>query len=223
MESEVVVKAVWSCYQEEPTAFKEHMLHDPGAYCQTGIAAKLTGRVKRPEAIEEWELDEVIKKIETEEGVPAVTAEPRKAVEARKEAVDTNLLSFLRKRLIRVSEELADIARLLPEETQEALAPTKAEKGEVKAVVAESPVGLFFKNHLRGFHSVLAGLEACNKDICHNGLTLPRAVQRTIKRLENLKGDLEQSNLSADDKNSLKTRFDLYLKRAQALPQEAGP
>jgi tetrahydromethanopterin S-methyltransferase subunit A len=223
MDSEVVVKAVWSCYQEEPTAFKEHMLHDPGVYCQTGIATKLTGRVKRPEAIEEWELDEVIKKIETEEGVPAVTAEAGKAVEARKEAVDTNLLSFLRKRLIRVSEELADIAKLLPEEAKEALAPTKAKKGEVRVAVKESPAGLFFKNRLRGFHSVLAGLEACNEDICHNGLTLPRAVQRTIKRLENLKGDPEQANLSAEDKNSLMTRLDLYLKRAQALPQEAGP
>jgi tetrahydromethanopterin S-methyltransferase subunit A len=224
MDSEAVAKAVWSCYQEEPTAFKEHMLHDAGAYCQTGIATKLTGRVKRPEAIEEWELDEVIKKIETEEVEVAVTEGTGNAMVEKGEAVETKLLSFLRKRLIRVSEELADIARLLPEAAEEAMVPApEVEKVEVKAAVEESPVGLFFKNHLRGFHSVLAGLEACNEDICHNGLTLPRAVQRTIKRLENLKVDLEQSNLSAEDKNSLMTRLDLYLKRAQALPQEAGP
>jgi tetrahydromethanopterin S-methyltransferase subunit A len=126
MDSKAVAKAVWSCYQEEPTAFKERMLHDPGAYCQTGIATTLTGRVAHPEAVEEWELDEVIKRIEAEEGEAGVTAIAGKAVGEKKEevkgVVDTSLLSSLRKRLIRVSEELADIARLLPEEAERALA-----------------------------------------------------------------------------------------------------
>jgi hypothetical protein len=36
-------------------------------------------------------------------------------------------------------------------------------------------------------------------------------------------GDLEQASLSDEERNSLMTRLDLYLKRAQALPQEEGP
>ncbi len=227
MDSEVVAKAVWSCYQEEPTAFKEHMLHDPGAYCQTGIATKLTGSVKHPETVEDWELDEIIQKIEAEEGEGAVTAEVGKAVvekEEVKEAAETNLFSFLKKRLIRVSEELADIAKLLPEEAEETLAPAPAVKEiEVKAAAEKSPAVVPFENHLRIFHSALAGLEACNEDICREGQTLPLAVRRTIKRLRKLKSDLEQTTLSDEEKNSLMARLDLYVKRAQALPQETGP
>jgi tetrahydromethanopterin S-methyltransferase subunit A len=228
MDSEVVTKAVWSCYQEEPTAFKEQMLHDPGAYCQTGIATRLTGRVAHPEAVEEWEIDDVIKKIEAEGEEMPVTAVGGKAGVERgeevKKAMDTSLLSFLRKRLIRVSEELADIARLLPEEAEGALAPIpKVEEGEAKVAVEESPAVVSFKNQMRGFHSVLAGLEACNQDICSEGKTLPLTVGRTIKRLEKMKADMEQASLSDEDRNSLMARFDQYLKRAQALPQEEGP
>lgn len=228
MDSEAVAKAVWSCYQEEPAPFKEHMLHDPGAYCQTGIATRLTGRVAHPEAVEEWELDEVIKKIEAEgEEMPVTAVGGKAGVERReeaKEAVETSLLSFLRKRLIRVSEELADIARLLPEEAQEALAPIlEEEEGEAKVGVEESPTVVSFKKQMRGFHSVLAGLEACNQDICSEGKTLPLAVGRTIKRLEKMKADMEHASLSGEDRNSLMARLDQYLKRAQALPQEEGP
>lgn len=227
MDSQVVVKAVWSCYQEEPTAFKEYMLHDLGAYCQTGIPARLTGRVAHPEAVEEWELGDVIKKIEAKEGeVPVSAAAEKAGVERReevKEAIEPRLLSFLRKRLIRVSEELADIARLLPEEAEVALAPVpEVEEGEVKVAGEENPAFLFFKNQLRGFHSALAGLEACNQDICHGGKTLPLAVNHTIKRLEKLKGDLEQATLSADERNTLMARLEFYLRRAEALPQEEG-
>jgi len=229
MDSQVVAKAVWSCYQEEPTAFKEHMLHDPGAYCQKGIATTLTGRVAHPEVVEDWELDDVVKKIEAEEKEVAATATAGKAVVERgeevKEAMEPTLLSFLKKRIIRVSEELADIARLLPEEVEEALAPVLKveEREEAKVAVEESPTVLLFKNQLRGFHSVLAGLEACNQDICRGGKTLPLAVGRTIKRLEKMKGDLQQASLSVEDRDSLMARLDLYLKRAQALPQEKGP
>jgi len=225
MDPQVVAKAVWSCYQEEPTTFKEHMLHDPGAYCETGIATRLTGRVAHPEDIEEWELDDVIKKIEAEEGEASVTTGAEKGrVERReevKEAIEPRVLSSLRKRLIRVSEELADIARLLPEEAEEALAPVPEVKEEV--AVEESPTVLFFKNQLRGFHGVLAGLEACDQDICHGGKTLPLAVRRPIKRLEKLKSDLQQeAALSVGDRNSLMARLEPYLQRAKALSQEEG-
>lgn len=228
MDSQVVVKAVWSCYQEEPTAFKEHMLHDPGAYCQTGIPTRLTGRVAHPEAVEEWELGDIIKKIEAEEGEAPISAVADKAKGKRrdevKEAIEPGLLTFLRKRLIRVSEELADIAKLLPEEAKVALARVPdVEEREVKVTVEESLTVLSFKNQLRGFHSVIAGFEACNQDICHGGKTLPLAVNRTIKRLEKIKGDLEQETLSADERNSLMARLELYLRRAEALPQEEGP
>ncbi len=227
MDSQVVVKAVWSCYQEEPTAFKEYMLHDPGAYCQTGIPARLTGRVAHPEAVEEWELGDVIKKIEAEEGEVPVSGVADKVGGQRrdegKEAIEPGLLTFLRKRLIKVSEELADIAKLLPEEAEVALARIPdMEEREVKVTVEESPIVLFFKNQLRGFHSVIAGLEACNQDICHEGKTFPLAVNRTIKRLEKIKGDLEQATLSADERNGLLARLELYLRRVEALPQEEG-
>ena len=215
MDPQVLVKAVWSCYQEEPTAFKEYMLHDPGAYCQTGIATSLTGRVAHPEAIEEWELDDVIEKIEAEEGKVPVTAVAGKAGMERREelkgAMEPRLLSFWRKRVMRMSEELADIARLLPEEAEAALAPIpEVEEREVKVAVEESPTVLYFKNQLRGFHSVLAGLEACNQDMCRGGKTLPLAVARTIKRLEKTKADLEQVTLSSDDRNSLLARIETY-------------
>ena len=142
----------------------------------TGIATRLTWRVAHPADIEEWELDDIIQKIEAEEGEASVTTGTEKGrVERReevKEAIEPRVLSSLRKRLIRVSEELADIARLLPEEAEEALAPVPEVKEEV--AVEESPTVLFFKNQLRGFHGVLAGLEACDQDICHGGKTSSR-------------------------------------------------
>ncbi|MBI2909115.1 MAG: tetrahydromethanopterin S-methyltransferase subunit A [Chloroflexi bacterium] len=219
MDPQVVLKAVWSCYQEQPTPFKGYRLHDPGAYSETGIATRLAGRVAHPEAVEAWELDDIVKRIEAEQREAPVTER------AEKPAVDPGLLSSLRKRLMRVSEELADIARLLPEEAKAGVAPiTEVEEGEeVKAAVEESPTVLFFMNQLRGFHSVLAGLEACNRDICHGGKTLPLSVGRTIKRLGKLKADLQEATLSVEDKNNLMARIELYLQRGEALPQEAGP
>ena len=45
---DLIRKAVWSCYQETPTAFKDHMLHDIGAYPEGPISAQLTWRVTNP-------------------------------------------------------------------------------------------------------------------------------------------------------------------------------
>lgn len=47
--SEVVRQAVWACYQEEPTAFREEMLHDPGAFPDPPLSGTLTWRVTHPE------------------------------------------------------------------------------------------------------------------------------------------------------------------------------
>jgi len=61
MNPEVVEKAVWSCYQEEPTKFQNYTLHDPGAYPEPPICSKITWRIKKPQEIEEWEVDDVLK------------------------------------------------------------------------------------------------------------------------------------------------------------------
>jgi len=62
---EVISKAVWSCYQEEPTKFMNYTLYDTGAYPEPPICFKITWRIQKPETIEEWEIDEeFIKKLE---------------------------------------------------------------------------------------------------------------------------------------------------------------
>jgi len=64
IDSETVRKAVWSCYQEKPTKFMDYTLYDVGAYPEPPIYCKITLRIKRPETIEEWEIDkEFIKKL----------------------------------------------------------------------------------------------------------------------------------------------------------------
>jgi tetrahydromethanopterin S-methyltransferase subunit A len=40
--------AVWSCYQEQPTAFRDYELFDPGAFYADPICATLTWRVSQP-------------------------------------------------------------------------------------------------------------------------------------------------------------------------------
>lgn len=45
---EVVKEAVWSCYQEEPTKFREYELWDMGAYEAEPICGKITWRVTNP-------------------------------------------------------------------------------------------------------------------------------------------------------------------------------
>jgi len=46
---DVLRQAVAACYQEQPTAFRNHMLHDPGAYPEPPLSGKLTWRVTQPE------------------------------------------------------------------------------------------------------------------------------------------------------------------------------
>jgi tetrahydromethanopterin S-methyltransferase subunit A len=42
-------RAVWSCYQEKPTKFRDYELFDPGAYPAEPLVGKLTWRVTKPE------------------------------------------------------------------------------------------------------------------------------------------------------------------------------
>lgn len=43
-------QAVWSCYQETPTAFREYTLSDPGAWPDEALCGCITWRVTRAEA-----------------------------------------------------------------------------------------------------------------------------------------------------------------------------
>ena len=45
---ELIGKAVWSCYQEEPVEFRSLMLHDPGAYPEAPLSGQITRRVTQP-------------------------------------------------------------------------------------------------------------------------------------------------------------------------------
>jgi tetrahydromethanopterin S-methyltransferase subunit A len=40
--------AVWSCYQEQPTPFRDYELFDPGAFCADPICSTITWRVRQP-------------------------------------------------------------------------------------------------------------------------------------------------------------------------------
>ncbi len=46
---ELIRRAVWSCYQEEPTEFKGYTVYDLGAYPGEPLSGKLTWRVTQPQ------------------------------------------------------------------------------------------------------------------------------------------------------------------------------
>jgi tetrahydromethanopterin S-methyltransferase subunit A len=46
---DVLRQAVWACYQEKPTAFRNYMLCDPGAFPEPPLSGKITWRVTHPE------------------------------------------------------------------------------------------------------------------------------------------------------------------------------
>ncbi|MGB2821366.1 MAG: tetrahydromethanopterin S-methyltransferase subunit A [Phycisphaerae bacterium] len=45
---EALRQAVWSCYQEEPTSFRDYLLCDPGAYPEPPLSGRITWRVTDP-------------------------------------------------------------------------------------------------------------------------------------------------------------------------------
>ena len=45
---EIIRKAVWSCFQESPVAFRSYSLHDPGAYSAEPLSGRITWRVTQP-------------------------------------------------------------------------------------------------------------------------------------------------------------------------------
>jgi len=46
--TDVISKAVWSCYQEEPVDFRGYSLYDPGAFPKSPLSGKITMRVAQP-------------------------------------------------------------------------------------------------------------------------------------------------------------------------------
>jgi len=45
---DVIRKAVWSCYQEQPVEFRGYSLYDPGAYPEPPLSGRITWRVTNP-------------------------------------------------------------------------------------------------------------------------------------------------------------------------------
>lgn len=45
---EVLRQAVWSCYQEKPTSFRQYELYDMGAYPAAPLSGKITWKVTKP-------------------------------------------------------------------------------------------------------------------------------------------------------------------------------
>lgn len=228
---EVIIKGVWSCYQENPTPFKEYKLYDPGAYSESAISCSLTWKVKHPEEIEDWEIDEVVKNI----GEPEVPVEKLKKIGGGDMKGGRGVLTIT-KRLLKITEELSEIARLCIEELEGLEAPPEVEAEKEEAVISEkapsvkpaavvkeepeTEEGLYFANQLRGFNGVLAAFEALDRDICHNGLTLPGAVITAQKRLKRLEEGIVKSSLSEEKKQRLESRVNDFMKRLESLPQD---
>lgn len=229
---EVIMKAVWSCYQENPTPFKEYNLYDPGAYSESAISSSLTWKVKHPEEVEDWEIDEILKDIEK----PEEQVERIKKIEGEHMKGRKGVLAIT-KRLLKITEELSEIARLCIEELEGLEAPPEVEVKKEEALipeklavkpapfvkeVPETEEELYFANQLRGFNGVLAAFEALDRDICHNGCSLPATVMSAKKRLKRLKEVIGKSSLSQGKKQELEDRVNEFMKRLEALPQDTS-
>ena len=77
--SRVLILFVWSCYQENPTAFKDYMLCDPGAYPEPPLRGKITFRITNPQT--QSKTDEECIQFDK---LQALMERIRKSVEARK-------------------------------------------------------------------------------------------------------------------------------------------
>jgi len=80
---EVLRQAVWSCYQEAPTPFRDYMLHDPGAYPEPPLSGRITWRVTHPEQEPKSEEER-----EQKTKLHAIMDRVREAAERRREEQD---------------------------------------------------------------------------------------------------------------------------------------
>ncbi len=69
---DVIKKAVWSCYQEEPTEFMGYSLYDPGAYPEPPICGKITWKVSEPWTYLEEDDAKIVEKIRDSIKKPAI-------------------------------------------------------------------------------------------------------------------------------------------------------
>ncbi len=142
---------------------------------------------------------------------------------------DKKILS-LTKRLLKVTEELAEIARLcieVLERPEEALREKRVEEEKPKPPlpVREGPLTeeeLYFANQLRGYRGGWAAFKARDRDICHDGCSLPAAVISASKRLKNLKAPLDKSSLPEMKKEKLQRELDEFEGPLQGLPQDTS-
>ncbi len=98
------------------------------------------------------------------------------------------------------------------------MAPPGVEK--VPQTEAQEMAARYFANHLKGYSGVLAVLEACDQDICHDGCTLPNVANSVIKRLSKLEKDLDGSSVVEPRKQVMRAQVRDFLARAEALPQD---
>ena len=174
---EVIMKGVWSCYQENPTPFKKYKLYDPGAFSDSAISCSLAWNVKHPEEVEDWEIDEIVKDIRE----PEVSAEKLKKIGGEHMKGRRGTLEIT-KRLLKITGELSEIARLCIEEIEgveespveelkkeEVVISEKAEPAIKPIAVAkeelETEEELYFTHQLKGYSGVLAAFEALDRDI----------------------------------------------------------
>lgn len=75
---EVIREAVQACYQEEPTPFRDYLLHDVGAYAEPPISGRITWRVTDPTREPKSEEERA-----GQERIRALMDRARKAAEAR--------------------------------------------------------------------------------------------------------------------------------------------
>ncbi len=76
---EILRKAVWSCYQEQPTPLGDNLLCDPGAYCEPALSGTITWRINDP--VREPKDDESRQKINKAQ---ALMEQIKRSVEARR-------------------------------------------------------------------------------------------------------------------------------------------
>jgi len=63
LKPDIVKKAIWTCYQEEPTQFLDYTAYDIGAYPEPPMVFKITWRVERPWTVLSGEEAEILKKV----------------------------------------------------------------------------------------------------------------------------------------------------------------
>lgn len=217
-EQETIAKAVWSCYQENPTKFLDYTLFDLGAYSEKVKPFRLAIRVNHPEQIEEWEVDEIVEKLEDMK-VEERTEKPMKPI-VKEKMVEEKLVA-IGKQLVKISEELSGIARILMEGKEvglEVAPPPKEELPEEEKIET-----IYFKNQLRGYNIVFTAFRTLKNDMCNNGLNLPVSVNKSIKKLKKLQEDLDRSSIPLEKNKEIRSRIEDFLRQTEELPTDPGP